>query len=168
MLNIDYIQIFHNLPPEIAVFFISMIPVAELRASIPIALTIYKMDIVPTILFAVLGNIIPMIFIVYFIDPVSKFLMKHFKFFNKFFKWIFKRTSIKFEGKYERYGSIALILFVAIPLPITGSWTGALASFLFQIPQKKAAILITIGVIIAALIVTFITQTAIGTFLLLK
>lgn len=168
MFDINYIEIFKNLPPELAIFFISMIPVAELRASIPIGLTVYKLGVFTTAFYAVLGNIIPMFFILYLIDPVSKFLMKHSKMFNEFFTWLFKRTRIKFEGKYARYGSIALILFVAIPLPITGCWTGALAAFLFQIPRHKAAILIISGVIIAALIVTFITKTAIGAFLLIN
>ncbi len=168
LLDINYIELFKNFPPELAVFFISMIPVAELRASIPLGLTIYKLSTLTTIFYAVLGDIIPMLFILYLIDPVSKFLMKHFKIFNKFFNWLFERTKIKFEGKYARYGSIALILFVAIPLPITGSWTGALAAFLFQMPRHKAAILIIAGVIIAALVVTFITKTAIGAFLLMN
>ena len=167
MLAINYLELFKNFPPELAIFFISMIPIAELRASIPIGLTIYKLDVLTTIFYAFVGNIIPMFFILYLIDPVSKFLMKHFKTFDRFFKWIFKRTQIKFEGKYARYGSLALILFVAIPLPITGGWTGALAAFLFQIPRHKAAFLISTGVFIAALVVTFITKTALGAFLLI-
>jgi uncharacterized membrane protein len=168
MFDLNYIEMFRSLPPELAVFFISMIPVAELRVSIPIALTVYQLDVVTTIFWAVLGDIIPMIFILYLIDPVSKFLMKHFEIFNRFFNWLFKRTRIKFEGKYAKYGSIALILFVAIPLPITGSWTGALAAFLFQVPRHKAAPLIILGVIIAAIIVTFITKTTLGALLLIS
>ena len=167
MFDLNYVELFKNVSPEMAVFFISMIPVAELRASIPIGLTVYKLDILTTLFYAILGDIIPMLFILYLIDPVSKFLMKYFAIFNEFFTWLFKRTRIKFEGKYARYGSIALVLFVAIPLPITGAWTGALAAFLFQIPRQKAAILIILGVIIAALVVTFITKTALGAFLLL-
>jgi len=167
MFNLNYLELFRNFSPELSIFFISMIPIAELRASIPIGLTVYKLDVITTIFYAFTGNILPMFFILYLIDPVSKFLMKHFSFFNKFFKWIFKRTQIKFEGKYARYGSLALILFVAIPLPITGCWTGALAAFLFQIPRHKAALLISVGVFIAALVVTFITKTALGATLLL-
>jgi uncharacterized membrane protein len=167
MLDLNYIALFKGLSPEMAVFFISMIPVAELRASIPIGLTVYNLDVLPTLFYAILGDIFPMFFILYLIDPVSRFLMKHFAIFNKFFTWLFKRTRIKFEGKYAKYGSIALVLFVAIPLPITGAWTGALAAFLFRIPRQRAAILIIFGVIIAALVVTFITKTAWGAFLLL-
>jgi len=167
MFDINYIAIFKDFSPEVAVFLISMIPIAELRASIPIGITIYKLDVITTIFYAFVGNILPMFFILYFIDPVSKFLMKHFKIFKKFFEWLFKRTRIKFEGKYARYGSIALVLFVAIPLPITGCWTGALAAFLFQIPRHKAAVLISLGVFIAALVVSFITKTALGAFLLI-
>ncbi len=164
MFALDYIEIFKNFPPELAVFFISMIPVAELRVSIPLGLAVYKLDVLTTLFWAVLGDIIPMIFILYLIDPVSKLLMKHFKIFNKFFNWLFARTRIKFEGKYAKYGSIALVLFVAIPLPITGSWTGALAAFLFQIPRHRAAPLIMLGIIIAGIIVSFITLTTLEIF----
>jgi len=162
MFDINYIEVFRNLPPHLAVFFISMVPIAELRVAIPIGLSVYKLSFITTLFWSVLGDIIPMIFILYLIDPVSKLLMKRFEIFKRFFDWLFKRTRIKFEGKYAKYGSIALVLFVAIPLPITGSWTGALAAFLFQIPRHKAAPLIMLGVLIAGLIVSFITLTTLG------
>ncbi len=165
MLDINYIELFRNLPPELAVFLMSMLPITELRAAIPVGLTVYKLNIWTTLFYGILGNIIPMFFILYLIDPISKFLMRHSKFFHNLFSWLFKRTAIKFEGKYAKYGSIALVLFVAIPLPFTGCWTGALAAFLFQIPRPRAAILIISGVIIAALIVTFVTLSARGAFL---
>ncbi|HDQ22909.1 MAG TPA: ligand-binding protein SH3 [Candidatus Uhrbacteria bacterium] len=167
MFDVNYIELFKNFPPEIAIFLMSMLPITELRASIPVGLTVYKLSLFTTLFYAILGNILPMFFILYLIDPVSKFLMRNFKIFEKFFNWLFKRTAIKFEGKYARYGAVALVLFVAIPLPVTGCWTGAIASFLFQIPRQKAAILIIFGVTISAFIVTFITLFARGAFLYL-
>ncbi len=165
MLDINYIELFRNLPPAMAVFVMSMLPITELRAAIPIGITVYKLNVWSVLFYAILGNILPMFFILYLIDPVSKFLMKHSSFFHKMFEWIFKRTAIKFEGRYAKYGAIALILFVGIPLPFTGCWTGALAAFLFQIPRPKAALLIITGVILSALIVTFVTLSARGAFL---
>lgn len=164
MFDINYIELFKSIPPELAVFIISMLPISELRGAIPVGLTIYNLDIILNLIIAIVGNLIPMFFILYLIDPVSKILMKHSKFFNKFFTWIFKRTVHKFEGKYARYGSIALVLFVAVPLPITGCWTGSLAAFLFQIPKKKSIPLITFGVAIAGIVVTIITLSASNTF----
>ncbi|MBN1325692.1 small multi-drug export protein [Candidatus Falkowbacteria bacterium] len=151
---IDYLEIFRNFPPQLATFLIAMIPIAELRVSIPLALGAYKMSIWSSYLYSVAGNIVPVFFILYFIDPVSKFLMKHFDIFNKFFTWLFNHTRVKFEGKYAKYGALALVIFVAIPLPITGAWTGALASFLFQIPRKLGAVLVSLGVMIAGIVVT--------------
>lgn len=163
MFNIDYLAIFNNIPSQLATFLIAMIPIAELRVSIPIALGAYKLSIISAYFYSVAGNIVPVFFILYFIDPVSKFLMKHFLIFNKFFTWLFNHTRVKFQGKYAKYGAIALVIFVAVPLPMTGAWTGALASFLFQIPRKIGTLLVCLGVMIAGLIVTLAYYGIFGT-----
>jgi len=168
MFDLNYIEIFKNFPPQLATFLMAMLPIVELRVSIPLALSIYKMSIWSSFLYSVLGAFIPALFILYLIDPVSKFLMKHFKIFHKFFNWLFAHTKIRFEGKYARYGFIALVIFVAIPLPFFGVWTGALAAFLFQIPRKKALFLIFLGVIISGIIVMLLTKSAIGTVNLIR
>ena len=168
MLEINYIELFKNFPPHLAIFLMSMMPIAELRVSIPLALTVYKLPIWSTLFYSIVGAFVPALFILYLIEPASEFLMKHSKFFHKFFTWLFKHTKIRFEGKYARYGSLALIIFVAIPLPLFGVWTGSLAAFLFQIPRKIALALIFLGVIFSGIIVMFLTQGAIGTINLLK
>ena len=168
MFALNYIELFKNIPSQLATFLIALFPIAELRVAIPLALTVYKLSLWQAIFFSVLGNIVPVFFILYFIDPVSKFLMGRSKIFNCFFTWLFKRTRIKFEGKYGKYGLIALAIFVAIPLPMTGAWTGALAAFLFQIPKKQAAIYIILGVLGAAIIVTILTFSTLGTISLIK
>lgn len=168
MFDINYIEVFKNLPPQLATFLIAMIPIAELRIALPLALTVYKLSLWQAIFFSVLGNIVPVFFILYFIDPVSKFLMAKSKIFNRFFNWLFARTRVKFEGKYARYGLIALAIFVAIPLPMTGAWTGALAAFLFQIPKKQAVIYVSLGVLGAGIIVTILTLSTIGTINYIK
>ena len=168
MLSINYIELFKNFPPQLAVFLIAMMPIAELRVAIPFALGVYRMSILSAFFYSVLGAIVPGIFILYFIDPVSKYLMRHSKIFDRFFTGLFKKTRIKFEGNYARYGSIALLLFVALPLPLFGVWTGALAAFLFQIPKKIAISLIILGTLIAGLIVMILTKGAIGSINYLK
>ena len=150
----DISSLFNNFPPELATFIISMLPVSELRGAIPVAIGVYNLDPIKAYLISVIGNIIPVIFILKYIEPVSKYLMSKCEFFNKFFTYLFERTRRKHNGKFEKWGALALITFVAIPLPVTGGWSGALAAFVFGVPFKKALPLILLGVMIAGVIVT--------------
>ncbi|MFA5128398.1 MAG: small multi-drug export protein [Patescibacteria group bacterium] len=155
---IDYVGWFQNFPPEAAVMFIAAIPIAELRAALPVALLVYKMPFWSAFFWSVLGNMLPIFFIVYFIKPAANFLKKHWRVAERFFDWWFARVRRKFEKGILKYGiNLALIIFVAIPLPITGAWSGAVASFLFGIPPRRALILIAFGVIIAGIIVGLLT-----------
>jgi uncharacterized membrane protein len=83
--------------------------------------------------------------------------MKNFKFWDKFFNWLFERTRKKANDKIAKYGDWGLFFLVAIPLPITGGWTGALTAFLFGIKKIKAIGIIFSGVLTAGLIVTLLT-----------
>jgi uncharacterized membrane protein len=143
-----------NLPPELATFFIAASPILELRGAIPIALTIFKLSPVLTYFIAVLGNVFSMLLALILLEPLSKFLMKHSKFFNKFFLHLFEKTRKKHNHRFEKWGALALISFVAIPLPFTGGWTGAVAAFVFGVPFRRAAFLISFGIMIAGLLVT--------------
>ena len=143
----------------IKTFFTAMIPIGELRASIPVALLSFKMGIIETYIISVIGNLVPVVIILWVMEPVSRFLMKRFNWANRFFSWLFNRTRKRHSAKLEKYQGFALISFVGIPLPITGGWTGALIAYVFGIPPKKALWQITIGVLIAGIIVTVITKT---------
>ena len=143
----------------IKTFFTAMIPIGELRASIPIALLSFKMGIIETYIISVIGNLVPVVIILWVMEPVSRFLMKRFNWANRFFSWLFNRTRKRHSAKFEKYQGFALISFVGIPLPITGGWTGALIAYVFGIPPKRALWQITIGVLIAGIIVTVITKT---------
>ena len=147
------------LAPRLATFFTAMIPIGELRASIPIALSTYGMNIYETFIISVIGNMIPVIAILWILDPVSKFLMKRFNWARRFFNWLFSYTRRHHSKRFERYEGFALAGFVAIPLPITGGVTGSLIAFVFGIPPKRALLHIFIGVLIAGVIVTTIYQT---------
>jgi uncharacterized membrane protein len=150
---------FSNLPYQLATFFTAMIPVGELRAAIPIALGTYKMGIVETYIISVLGNLVPVVLIIWMLEPISRFLMRRFKLFDRFFTWLFTRTRQKYYKRFEKYSNFALVGFVCIPLPITGGWTGALIAFVFGIPPRKALLDISIGVLLAGIIVTVIFET---------
>ena len=153
----DFAALFSGFPPEIATFILAMLPITELRASIPIAILAYKMHPLAAIFWSVLGDILPAYLILLLLGPFSDILRKYSKLADRFFSWWFNRVQEKFFSKYTKYGAVALMIFVAIPLPVTGSWTGATAAWLFNIPKKTAAIYITLGVVIAGLIVTTLT-----------
>src|SRR3989339_135184 len=122
---------FSVFPPQLATTLMAMLPVTELRASIPVALAVYDMPWTEVLVYSLLGDIIPAFFIIPLLGPVSRFLMKYSKVLARFFDYIFERTRNKFTAKYEKYGLLALVVFVAIPLPGTGVWTGSLAAWLF-------------------------------------
>ena len=138
-----------------------MTPIGELRASILVGLAVYNLDWILVYLISVIGNLIPVVLLLLFFEPVSNQLSKRFKIFQRFFLWLFKRTRKKYDSKMEKYGYPDLAVFVAIPLPITGGWTGSLIAFLFGIPFKKAFPLITLGIMTAGIIVVLVTQAGI-------
>ena len=152
-------NLFANITSQLAVFFTAMIPIGELRASIPLGLGVYKLSIYSVFIISVIGNLIPAIAIIYILEPLSKFLMRKFKIANRFFNWLFNRTRRKYSKKFENYSGFALTVFVGFPLPITGAWTGALIAFVFGIPPKKAILDILLGIIMAGIIVTIIFKT---------
>jgi uncharacterized membrane protein len=100
-------------------------------------------------------NLIIVIPILLFLEPISNFLRK-LSVFDRFFRWLFARTRRR-SAIVEKYETLGLILFVAIPLPVTGAWTGALAAFLFGISFRNAIVAIAMGVFIAGCIVATLT-----------
>ncbi len=145
---------FSSIPPWLATVLMAMIPLAELRGAIPVAHLTFHLPLWEAFIFAVIGNMIPIPFILLLLGPVSDWLMKHSKLMERFFNWLFARTRRKLQKKYELYAELALMVFVAIPLPFTGAWSGAVAAFIFDIPFKKALFWIFLGVLIAGCAVT--------------
>lgn len=162
MWAINYFSWFGDSAAPLVVMLVSMIPIAELRVGLPLAVSVYHLPLWQSFVLAVLGNLIPVWFILKFFSLVSDWLIKKSKFFEKFFHWLFRRTRSKIIQQYEKYGLWALMIFVAIPLPMTGAWTGALAAWLFGLPPKKSFPFIALGVILAGLIVSLITTGVLG------
>lgn len=152
---------FAGVPHEWAVFLMSMIPVTELRAAVPIGLEVYDLSVWKVWLFAVLGNMLPTIFILLLMPYLHDWFLKQ-PFIGNVLKKKLSDAERLFAGKHAKYGALALVLFVGIPLPFTGAWTGSLASFIFKIEFKKAFPMIFVGVCIAATIMTIITLFAGG------
>jgi len=145
--------------PELQVFLLSMLPLTEIRLALPLALTIYHLDYLIAYFLTVIGNLIPVVFLLLFLKPFSKWLSKRSKICERFFNWWFQKTYQKIIKKVKKYGCyLGLILFVAIPLPLTGAWSGSVAAFLFNIPFWKSFSLITIGVMLAGIIILFLTK----------
>jgi len=146
-----------DLSDIVKIFLTAMTPIGELRASIPLGLSVFHQHWLLVYVVSVIGNIIPPIFILWLFPRFSDWLMSHSKLMNKFLTWLFNRTRKKAQDKIEKYGDLALIIFVAMPLPNTGAWTGALAAWLFGIPMKRALPNVLYGVLIAGVVVTLVT-----------
>jgi uncharacterized membrane protein len=146
------IELLSSTPHEVTTVILAMAPISELRGAIPYAVTVGRMPWQEAYVIAVIANFIPVIFILHFIGPVSEYLMR-WRIFRRFFNWLFERTRRK--GKLiERFEVIGLILFVAIPLPVTGAWTGSVAAFLFGVRKRVAYPAIFTGILIAGAVVT--------------
>jgi len=150
------IELFSSVPHWLSTLLLSAPPISELRGAIRIAIGVYGMDPVETYILAVIGNMLPVIPLLLFLDPVSTYL-RRFKIGDMFFSWLFTRTHHKHSERFEKYGTFALTIFVAIPLPVTGAWTGCAAAFVFGIKFRHALLAISAGVMIAGVIVTAFT-----------
>lgn len=154
----------HGLPDVLAILVAAMTPIAELRGAIPLGVLVYKLPAAEVFLWAVVGNMIPVPIILFALEPVSNWLRRRSRFFDRFFEKLFSRTREKHGWRFERFRDLALVSFVAIPLPMTGAWTGALAAFLFGVKPRRAIPLIATGVAIAGAIVSAIVLSGASLF----
>jgi uncharacterized membrane protein len=157
---------FHILPKELVTVVIAMIPIAELRGAIPWALTQPPigggLNWETAYIFAVIGNLLPVVPLLLFFEKTYLFLDRY-PFFHRFFVWLFARTQRR-SKVVEKYKAVGLVLFVGIPLPITGAWTGTLAAFLFGIRFRYAFPSIVAGVLMSGTIVTLASLGVIALF----
>lgn len=145
---------------EAIVFIISMIPLLELRGALLVAGPILGVPVAKAIPICVLGNIIPVPFILFLITPIFHWLKK-----TKIFKPMVMKLENKAMSKsdrIEKYEFWGLVLFVGIPLPGTGAWTGSLIAALLGIKFKKAFPAIIIGICMATVIMWFISYVLLG------
>lgn len=135
---------------EIIVLIIAMSPFVELRGAIPVALSL-GMAPVDAFFYSFIGNLVPAIFLLLFLEPVAIKLSRY-RFFSSILSSLFARTRKK-KDVIEKYGCFGLIPFVAIPLPFTGAWTGCLVAWVFGMRFRYAFPAIFLGVLIAGFIV---------------
>ncbi len=144
-----------GLSAGVIVVIISALPIVELRGAIPVAHLLFDMNPWLAYALAVLGNMIPVIPLLLFLGPASRLCMR-FRLGKRFFDWFFERARKKSENV-ERYQTFGLSLFVAIPLPVTGAWTGCAVAFLMGIRFHHALWAILLGVMISGTVMTAIS-----------
>ena len=145
--------------PEGAVFIISMIPILELRGGL-LAASLLKIPAVKAIPICIAGNIIPIPFILLFIRQIFKWLKK-----TKLFRDLIIKLENRAMGKSDqikRYEFLGLLLFVGIPLPGTGAWTGSLIASLLEVDIKKSSIAIFCGLVMATVIMYVVSYGIVG------
>lgn len=151
----EIVEFFNNsIPPELIAFIVSLCPVLELRGGM-IAARLFQMEFLKAFIICYIGNMLPIPFILLFIKKIFA-VMRRSKFFSKIVDKLEARSEKK-KGTMEKYKEWGLLIFVAIPLPGTGGWTGALIAALMDMRIKKTLPIIALGVFIAGLIMSLIT-----------
>lgn len=143
-----------GLSGEWMAFIISMIPILELRGGLIVA-SLMKVDILRAIPICILGNIIPVPFILWFITPLFSWMKK-----TKLFRPLVEKLEARAMGKkdsIEKGYFWGLTLFVGIPLPGTGAWTGSLIAAMLDIPKKKSIPAVLLGIGIATVIMSLVS-----------
>ena len=151
-----------GIPHQLITMLISIIPLLELRGSILVA-GLLKLPLIQTYISAVIGNMIPIPFILLFIQAIFNW-MKKIKHISSIPLKLEKKV-MKKSDQIEKYGYWGLFLFVAIPLPGTGAWTGSLLAVLLGLNRKKSLFVILLGVLTAGLIMTLVSYGVIGLFM---
>lgn len=147
------------LPKEVFVFFVSMLPIIELRGGLLVA-SLLKIPLLKANLICIVGNIIPIPFVLLFIKQIFAFMKKH-----NILKGLIEKLEVRAERKsagVEKGEFIFLLLFVGIPLPGTGAWTGSLIASLLEFDIKKASVAILAGLLIATIIMDLVSYGLLG------
>ena len=140
---------------EFIIIILSATPISELRGAIPLAIGTFGFPWYYSFFLAIIGNMLPVPIILLFLESAAK-LLSRIAIMKRFFDWLFERARNR-SGLIHKYKHLGLILLVAIPLPVTGAWTGSLVAVFLGIGFKQAFFSIFIGVIIAGVIVTCLT-----------
>ena len=139
---------------EILVFIISLMPILELRGGL-IAAALLNLSPLKSYIICMIGNILPVPFILLLITKILNW-MRNSRHFNRIANWLDKKVE-KHKGQIEKYGYLGVVLFVGIPLPGTGAWTGSLIASVLEMDKKKTFIAVCIGVVMASIIMMIVS-----------
>ncbi len=159
---VDFIGDLPYFAKILAILAVSMLPIVELRGAIPVG-AIVGVEPWLTVVLAIVGNLLPIPFILLFIKKIFAWMRKKSEKLNKIVDKMEAKAE-KNKEKVMRYAFWGLVLFVAVPLPGTGGWTGALVAAMIDMPPKKAFVCVLTGVLIASVIVSFITYGTVALF----
>jgi uncharacterized membrane protein len=145
-----------GLSPLLVAGLISMIPIFELRGGIPVGIALFDLNPVAVYFTCVLFNLIPVLPVLLLLNPLRRLLGK-IPPFRGLFRFL-QRKAEKNQRLIERYEEIGLTLFVGVPLPVTGAWTGSIVAEILGLRVMKSFLFITLGVVLAGIIVTILTM----------
>lgn len=154
----------------ILAIILTLLPISELRGGMPVAINYAlknNLSILPIFFLILSFNILVIFFIFIFLDFFHKRLIKislYKKLFDFYIDNAIRKKVGKFEKKYSAYGFLALTLFVGVPLPATGAWTGTILAWFLGLERKKSIIAISLGVLIAALVMLLVSLGIINLF----
>ena len=154
-----FIELFSGINKNILVFIVSMLPIVELRGGL-IAASILHVKFIKAFIICFIGNILPVPFILLLIEKIFD-LLKKWNPTKKIVTKLEKKTLSKKE-QINKYGYWGLLLFVGIPLPGTGAWTGTLLAVLLKLNKKKSFIFIALGVLLAGIIMSILSYGILG------
>lgn len=157
-----FIDLFGGINKDIVIFIISLMPILELRGGL-IAASLLHVEFVRAVIICVVGNVLPIPVVLLFLKEVLDILGK-WNVTKRIVTWLEKKVDSKRE-QIDKYGYLGLILFVGIPLPGTGAWTGSLLAVMLGLNKKKSFICILIGVALAAVIMSIFSYGILGSLL---
>ena len=147
---------------ELTTLLLAALPLTELRGSIPFAVSVLHLTPWTAFFYSIIGNAIPVPIIFYFLPKILVWLEKRIPWLHKHLTLWLERKRTKFQTSYDKYGAMALAIFVAIPLPLTGAWSGAALATILKIRPRYSFPAVIVGTIVAGVIVTLIVQGALG------
>lgn len=134
-----------------------MLPLIELRGAIPFGVGALDLPLLTATIASILGSIISVIILLNFLPPVTQFARAHWPWLDGILQHLFTKTRSSHSKKLKKLGNLALIIFVAVPIPGSGAWMGSLIAHIFGFPRTRALLLISVGIILAGLIVSGLT-----------
>jgi len=143
---------FNAWPPWLAVFVVAMIPVLEMRASIPLGYFFLDMGLVPVLMWSFVGNLVPIPLVLQGL-PVAERWARRWQPLRRGLDWFFGITRRRHSKKVERAEEVGLALFVALPLPGAGTWSGALAAHVLGLPLRSSLLSIFAGAVIEVAVI---------------
>ena len=143
-------KLLDSIKKELIVLFFSMVPVIELRGSIPLGISL-GLNPIHSAIISVIGGFLTSFFLLRLLSPLMKYF-ENTRLFNSTIGWV-KRRSMRKAGTIKKYSLIGLFFFVAIPLPTTGVWTASVIATILKLDSRKAFISMSLGIVVAASIV---------------